>query len=80
MLRSGWKSLCRWTLAAAVALACAAPTLAADDEDTGPFREPGLSYRSADPYKPYIDWGFAALLIAAAAIIAFKNPHRSHLD
>jgi hypothetical protein len=49
-----------------------------EDEDEGPFQEPGIVYR--EDTRPYIPWVAASLLIIAVLLIAFKNPHRSHLD
>lgn len=49
-----------------------------DDEDTGPFREPDISYRKDT--KPYVPWLAGTLIILACLLVAFKNPHRTHLD
>ncbi len=48
------------------------------DEEKGPFREPGITYMEHS--KPYVQWLAGALIIGACLMIAFKNPHRSHLD
>jgi len=48
------------------------------EEEKGPFREPGITYMEYS--KPYIQWLAGALIIGACLLIAFKNPHRSHLD
>lgn len=47
-------------------------------QDGAPFREPGISY--LEEKGPYIEWGFGALIVIACLLIAFKNPHRSHMD
>lgn len=55
----------------------AAPARAADD-DEGPFREPGIQY--LERRKPYIEWIAGSLIVLACLLVAFKNPHRTHLD
>jgi len=50
----------------------------AQAQDEGPFREPGISY--LEEKGPYIEWGFGALIVIACLLIAFKNPHRTHMD
>lgn len=55
----------------------AAPALA-QDEKPKTFQEPGIVYK-ADT-RPYIPWLLVALVIAAVLTVAFKNPHRTHLD
>lgn len=42
------------------------------------FQEPGVSY--LEERGPYLEWGLGALIVIACLLIAFKNPHRSHLD
>ncbi|MCK4341260.1 MAG: hypothetical protein KAY37_05995 [Phycisphaerae bacterium] len=58
------------------------PARAEDDEEDRPFHEPGIRYKNESDYKtkPYIDWGCGVLIAVACLLIAFKNPHRSHLD
>lgn len=68
----------RFAFAAATALALfAAPARAAEEADK-PFEEPGISY--LERKDPYIQWVAGALLTAACLFVAFKNPHRTHLD
>ncbi len=55
----------------------AIPARAEADPDL-PFTEPGVTYREFQ--KPYIPWLAGTLIIAACLLVAFKNPHRSHLD
>lgn len=57
-------------------LVLATPALAAEDD--GPFREPGIDY--APTQKPYVAWLAGSVIIVAFLLIAFKNPHRSHMD
>lgn len=57
---------------------CVAPAPAADDADSKPFDEPGINY--LERRDPYIQWVAGALLTAACLFIAFKNPHRTHMD
>lgn len=54
-----------------------APALAQEEKPKA-FQEPGIVYK-ADT-RPYIPWLFAVLAIGAVLIVAFKNPHRTHLD
>jgi hypothetical protein len=49
-----------------------------DDRKSKPFNEPGIEYLQRE--GQYIQWLAGALIIAACLFIAFKNPHRSHLD
>jgi hypothetical protein len=57
----------------------ALPARAADDDAKNkPFREPGIEY--IEHRGAYIQWLAGALIIAACLFVAFKNPHRSHLD
>jgi hypothetical protein len=58
-------------------LMLAIPARAADDEKA-PFREPGIRYLPEG--SPAITWVIATVLIAGTLFIAFKNPHRSHMD
>ncbi len=72
----------RWlphALAAGLLLGWLAPmTYAAEGDAEKPFEEPGITYmQRADNY---IQWIAGSLFIAACVLIAFKNPHRSHLD
>lgn len=53
-------------------------TPAPAQDDDGRFEEPGIMYREAQ--KPYIQWIAGSILTLAVLLVAFKNPHRSHLD
>ena len=50
----------------------------AQDQAEKPFEEPGVSYLPRR--SPYIQWIAGALFVAACLFVAFKNPHRTHLD
>lgn len=67
----------RWGLAAVVGLsAFAAPAYGAkDDEKLPPYDVQGL-----DNQRIWVPWIFAFLFAAGCVMIAFKNPHRSHLN
>lgn len=55
-----------------------APALAqqnSDDADQPWLDVPNLEYK-----KPWLPWLFGAIFIIGCVAIAFKNPHRSHLD
>ncbi len=76
-MSSNWKRAIAWLPALLiVALACAEPALAQDEEVV--WRDPNISWIPAS--KPYIQWIAGVLLIAVFLLAAFKNPHRSHLD
>ncbi len=69
----------RFALAALTALALlACPARAAEEPADKPFEEPGISY--LERRDPYVEWIAGALLAAACVFVAFKNPHRTHLD
>lgn len=51
---------------------------AQEGEQEKPFQEPGITYRETQ--KPYIQWAVGTFLILAVLAVAFKNPHRTHLD
>ena len=70
--------LARMALAGLLGLSLMAVPARAEEEDTGPFHEPGITYRTVQ--KPYLQWLAGSLLIAACLVVAFKNPHRSHMD
>jgi hypothetical protein len=56
----------------------AGPARAAEEPAEKPFEEPGISY--LERRDPYIEWIAGAVLAAACISVAFKNPHRTHLD
>jgi len=43
-----------------------------------PFEEPGVTFLARS--DPYIQWIAGTVIVAACLFVAFKNPHRSHLD
>lgn len=77
-MRFRFTKFARAALAATVALLLAVAPARAQDDDGAPFREPGISYMQYQ--KPYLPWVAGTLIIVACLFIAFKNPHRSHLD
>jgi hypothetical protein len=69
----------RFALAAFTALALlACPARAADEPANKPFEEPGISY--LEHRDPYVEWIAGAVMTVACLFVAFKNPHRTHLD
>jgi hypothetical protein len=72
----------RWlphALAVGLLIAWLAPLArAAEGEPERPFEEPGITYMQRG--ETYVQWIAGSLFIAACMLIAFKNPHRSHLD
>ncbi|MBK9120198.1 MAG: hypothetical protein IPM18_11440 [Phycisphaerales bacterium] len=72
----------RWVLRAALCLltalsAFATPVYAQSDEKPK-FREPNVTFLPTQ--SQYIQWLAGTLIIAGVLAIAFKNPHRTHLD
>jgi hypothetical protein len=69
----------RWLLGLVTALAALAPPALAqrsgDEEPQPPFDVQGLSHT-----RQWVPWVMAFLFAGATIAIAFKNPHRSHLD
>lgn len=67
----------RFALALAVLLFVAAlPALAAGEDEDLPYLDvPALTFT-----KPWVQWLIGAGFVAVCLLIAFKNPHRSHLD
>jgi len=54
----------------------ASPALAADDDAEGPWLDvPNLPWQTA-----WVQWLVGAAFAGACIAVAFKNPHRSHLD
>jgi hypothetical protein len=47
-------------------------------EEEKPWVEPGLTMLDAE--KPWAQWLMGFFFVVVCAGIAFKNPHRSHLD
>lgn len=82
MRTTGWRRTRRVRRWAAILALClgvlAAPVRAQEEEDTGPFREPGIAYKESR--RPYIQWLAGSLIIIACLLAGAKNPHRTHLD
>jgi hypothetical protein len=57
------------------ALLLAVPGQAATDEKLPPYDVVGLKHS-----RQWVPWIAAFLFLAAGVAIAFKNPHRTHLD
>ena len=68
----------RWGLTTVMLVVLLAAPVQAQDEDKGPFKEPGIRYM--EQRKPYIQWLAGALIIVACLFVGAKNPHRTHLD
>jgi hypothetical protein len=67
-----------WLAAMAViSLALLAPPALGQEAEEKPFEEPGIQY--LDRHDPYIQSIAAAFIVLACLLIAFKNPHRTHL-
>jgi hypothetical protein len=78
MMRLRLSKLARLGAAALTALALfAAPALAQEKEEK-PFEEPGIAFLPRS--DPYIQWIAGTVIVAACLFVAFKNPHRTHLD
>ena len=68
----------RAAVALALLLLLLAPPASAQgsDKDEGPWYDvPALPHK-----KPWLQWVVGTVFAAACLGIAFKNPHRSHLD
>lgn len=77
MLQVSRFAVTRWGARVACAVLTAAPTLAQEKkEDLPPWDVQSLERGGYD----WIPWVFAFLFAAAVVAIAFKNPHRTHLD
>jgi hypothetical protein len=73
------RNIKRWASVALTVLALfCVPARAADEPADKPFEEPGISYVARR--EPYIEWIAGTLIIVACLFVAFKNPHRTHLD
>jgi hypothetical protein len=78
MRRPVWRRL-RWL--GPLVLFCAvlaAPVRAQEEQEEVQFQEPGITYKTAE--KPYIQWLAGLVMVLAVVAVAFKNPHRTHLD
>ncbi|MGD8450704.1 MAG: hypothetical protein PVJ57_02700 [Phycisphaerae bacterium] len=71
----GWSRFFRLAAALLVLLIVVAePAFAQDDEP------PYVDVPVMEFTKPWLQWLFGVGFIAVCMLIAFKNPHRSHLD
>ncbi len=78
MRRAVWQRF-RWL--GPLVLFCAvlaAPVRAQEEEQEVQFQEPGITYKAVE--KPYIQWVAGLVIVLAVFAVAFKNPHRTHLD
>jgi hypothetical protein len=65
----------RWLAGAIVALACSTAAPAETEEPQPPWDVPAMKQT-----KVWVPWVVAFLFAAGCVLVAFKNPHRSHLD
>lgn len=77
ILMRNWR---RWGVVLAVVLALVASPAMAQEYDPYEDDSPYFDVPVMPLKKPYLPWLTAALLAAGCLFIAFKNPHRSHLD
>ena len=69
----------RWgSVALTVLVLFCVPARAAEEPADKPFEESGISYVTRR--ETYIEWIAGTLIILACLFVAFKNPHRTHLD
>ena len=77
-----FRSPSRWARIAAVGVAVAAlftaPAQASSDDEKITWRETGISY--AEEHSPWLAWCLGSLFAVLCIAMAFKNPHRTHLD
>ncbi len=80
MMRSRWFGLSRLGVVGVVlvSLLAGSPVVRAQDQEEKPYHEPGIIF--IEDRKPYIEWIAGTLIILVCLLVAFKNPHRSHLD
>lgn len=72
------RSLRRLAAAGLVLLLSAAPAFA--QAKKGDPQEPPWDVSAMPRERAWVQWVFAFLFVAGVAGLAFKNPHRSHLD
>ena len=77
MLENCRQSAVRWGFRLACAVALAAPVLAQDKKKE---EMPPWDVQALERGYGWVPWVFAFLFAAAVVAIAFKNPHRTHLD
>jgi hypothetical protein len=70
--------MARLGVLAVVFLALVAVPARAADTPERPFEEPGITFLAY--HDPYMEWLAGAVIIVACLIVAFKNPHRTHMD
>ena len=78
MMRTTLRRMARRGIVALTVLFLWAVPARAAEEPEKPFEEPGILYVAHR--DPYIEWIAGTLIILACLIVAFKNPHRTHLD
>lgn len=75
-MASAWPRIARFGVVLLLfVIVLAQPAIAQDDEDVPYVDVPALEFT-----RPWIQWLFGAGFIIACMLIAFKNPHRTHLD
>ena len=72
--RSGW--ICLGLAAGFLLLICAVPALAQSTSSD----EKWIDVTHLPWNKPWLQWLLATLFAVMCLLVAFKNPHRSHLD
>jgi hypothetical protein len=72
------RRLARWGSVALTVLVLFCVPARAEEQAEKPFEEPGISYVTRR--DAYIEWIAGTLIILACLFVAFKNPHRTHLD
>jgi hypothetical protein len=78
MMRLRSSKLARLGAVVITALALFATPALAQEKEEKPFEEPGIAFLPRS--DPYIQWIAGTVIVAACLFVAFKNPHRTHLD
>lgn len=78
MMRSRLSRWARLGVVVVTVLALLPMPARAQEKEEKPFEEPGITLMQRS--DPYIQWIAGTVIIAACLFVAFKNPHRTHLD
>ena len=75
MRKRGWSRAGRLIAVVMTLMLCVPGAFAQDDEPQAPFDVQGRKH-----HTNWVAWTASFLFAVGVVLIAFKNPHRSHLD